>query len=290
MFRFAPRIIALSLASISMPALAGGDLLVAPTRVVLDGPRGTEVFLNNVGAQPATYRISMELKRMLPSGQVEDVAPEAATEKEKSTLSMITYAPRRVTLAPNQPQAVRIGVRPPANLPDGEYRAHILFRAIPDTSDPKPAAAAPPQGLSIALTPIYGVTIPIIIRKGSLKVTAAISGIQKVRIDPTNNEIIAAKPKAKPGDAPAVDAISFTLARSGDRSTYGRIRVSKPGVAKPIYEARGIAVYTEVSSRVVTLPIPPEVAAQLSGPTKVEYLEDNDTGGGMIAEAQVVIR
>ena len=33
-----------------------------------------------------------------------------------------------------------------------------------------------------------------------------------------------------------------------------------------------------------------QVAAQLVGPTRVEYLEDMDTGGGMIAEAQVVIR
>jgi hypothetical protein len=288
MFRFAPPILALSLASIAYPALAGGDLLVAPTRVVLDGPRGTEVFLNNVGAQTATYRISMELKRMLPSGQLEDVAPDAANAREKSTLSMISYAPRRVTLAPNQPQAIRIGVRPPADLPDGEYRAHILFRAIPDSVAAVPATSGPTQGVSIALTPIYGVTIPIIVRKGSLKVIAAISGVQKVRIDPTNNEILTAK--SKPGEEGAVDAISFTLARSGDRSTYGRIRVTKAGVAKPLFEARGIAVYTEVSSRVVTLPIPPEVAAQLSGPTKVEYLEDNDTGGGTIAEAQVVIR
>ena len=288
MFRFAPRFIALSFATIAYPALAAGDLLVAPTRVVLDGPRGTEVFLNNVGQQPATYRISMELKRMLPSGQVEDVAPDAASDKEKATLAMITYAPRRVTLAPNQPQAIRIGVRPPADLPDGEYRAHILFRAIPDATAPVPAATGPTQGVSIALTPIYGVTIPIIVRKGSLKVTAAISGIQKVRIDPTTNAILAAK--AKPGEAAPVDAISFTLARTGTRSTYGRIRVTKAGIAKPLFEARGIAVYTDVAARVVTLPISPEVAAQLVGPTRVEYLEDMDTGGGMIAEAQVVIR
>ncbi len=288
MFRFAPRFIALSFATIAYPALAAGDLLVAPTRVVLDGPRGTEVFLNNVGQQPATYRISMELKRMLPSGQVEDVASDAASDKEKATLAMITYAPRRVTLAPNQPQAIRIGVRPPADLPDGEYRAHILFRAIPDATVPAPAAAGPTQGVSIALTPIYGVTIPIIVRKGSLKVTAAISGIQKVRVDPATNAILTAK--TKPGEAAPVDAISFTLARTGTRSTYGRIRVTKAGIAKPLFEARGIAVYTDVAARVVTLPISPEVAAQLIGPTRVEYLEDMDTGGGMIAEAQVVIR
>jgi P pilus assembly chaperone PapD len=271
MFRFSPRLFAVALASVAIPAFAAGDLLVAPTRVVLDGPRGTEVFLNNVGQQTATYRISIELKRMLPSGQLEDVAPESANAKEMATLAMITYAPRRVTLMPNQPQAIRIGVRPPADLPDGEYRAHILFRGIPDAAPP-PAAGETPRGVSISLTPIYGVTIPIIVRKGSLKATAAISDARLIR---------------DPKDGPS---LAFTLSRSGDRSTYGRIRVTKPGIAKPVYEARGIAVYAEIGSRTVSLPVAPEVAAQLSGPAKIEYLEESESGGGMIAEAQVVIR
>lgn len=283
MMRPKPRLIALALAGIAAPALAAGDLLVAPTRVVLAGPRGTEVFLNNVGQAPATYRISIELKRMLASGALEDVTPDAASEREKLTLSMISYAPRRVTLAPNQPQAIRIGVRPPAGLPDGEYRAHILFRAIPDATPAVALEGQAREGVSIALTPIYGVTIPIIVRKGSLSVTASISDFQKVKVDPATNDVVANGPDA-------VDAISFTLARRGDRSTYGRIRVTKPGLAKPLFEARGVAVYAEVTSRTVTLPIPPEVAAQLYGPAKIEYLEDSDTGGSTIAEAQVVIR
>ena len=37
-------------------AYANGDLLVAPTRVVLDGSRTTEVYLNNTGDEPATYQ------------------------------------------------------------------------------------------------------------------------------------------------------------------------------------------------------------------------------------------
>ena len=41
-----------------------GDLLVAPTRIVLDGRKGTEVVLNNIGDEPATYRISVEFRRM----------------------------------------------------------------------------------------------------------------------------------------------------------------------------------------------------------------------------------
>ena len=52
------------------PAKAGiGDLLVAPTRVVLNGSRGTEVILNNIGEDVATYRVSAELRRMTPEGR-----------------------------------------------------------------------------------------------------------------------------------------------------------------------------------------------------------------------------
>lgn len=270
MLSFSQRLAALALASVAQPAFAVGDLLVAPTRVVLEGTRGTELILNNVGALPATYRISLELKHMNAKGELDEVKPEEMSAKEKLTLSMISYAPRRVVLAPNQPQAIRIGIRAPADLPDGEYRAHMLFRAIPDAV-PATAASQVRQGLSIALTPIYGVTIPLIIRKGGLKASAAISDAKMVRSE----------------QGPA---FSFTLARSGDRSTYGSIRVTKAGVPNPLFEARGIAVYAEIGSRTVNLPISPKVAAQLSGPVKIEYLEDGDAGGGTIAVAQAVIR
>ena len=271
MFSVSRRFAALILASVATPALAaGGDLLVAPTRVVLEGPRGTEVILNNIGATPATYRISLELKRMTASGELVEVKPENASAKEQATLAMISYAPRRVVLPPNQPQAIRIGVRMPADLSDGEYRVHMLFRAIPEVAA---ASAVTPvrTGLSISLTPIYGVTIPIIVRKGGLKATAAISDPKMTRVD-------------------GGPAFAFTLARSGDRSTYGRIRVTKAGVAKPIYEVHGIAVYPELTSRTVTLPVPPEVAAQLTGAVKIDYLEDDNLGGGTIASVQGVIR
>jgi len=49
------------LIAIASPARAGiGDLLVAPTRIVLDGRRGAEVILNNIGDEPATYRVSVQ--------------------------------------------------------------------------------------------------------------------------------------------------------------------------------------------------------------------------------------
>ena len=183
---------------------------------------------------------------------------------------MISYAPRRVTLPPNQPQSIRIGIRAPQGLPDGEYRAHMLFRAIPE-SRPAVVSSGPKEGVSIALTPIYGVTIPIIVRQGNLSAKAAISD---ARIEKGTER----------------DMFSFALARTGTRSTYGRIRVTKAGVDKPLIDARGISVYADVADRRVIFPVDEALAAQLKGPVTIQYLEDVDAGGGMIAELQTVIR
>ncbi len=269
---FAPILAAIASLGLAVPASSAGDLLVAPTRIILDGPRGAEVVLNNIGSETATYRISLELKRMREDGSLEEIEPENATPTEQATLDMLYYSPRRVTLPPNQPQTIRIGVRPPVGLPDGEYRAHLLFRAV---RDPVPAVAdanvTAPTGVSIALTPIYGVTIPVIIRQGTLSATAAISN---PRIE----------------SAGAEHALRFDLARQGNRSVYGEVIVERPGVAAPMLLARGVAIYVETGRRVVTLPITAEQALAMRGPIIVRYVEDRDVGGATIAEVRGELR
>lgn len=263
---------AAALGAAASPALASGDLLVAPTRIILDGSRGTEVVLNNIGSAPATYRISLEIKRMTAAGGLDEVAEENATPAERAALDMIVFSPRRVTLPPNQPQVVRVGVRVPEGLPPGEYRAHMLFRAVPDTV---PAAAAEARsaspGVSIALTPIYGITIPVIVRMGDLGAEAVIGD-------------------AWVSESAEGPAFNFDLSRTGNRSVYGDIEVTRPGVTEPLLVARGIAVYPEVSARKVSLRVPDEVAAKLKGPVNIRYSEDREIGGGTIDEADRVVK
>jgi P pilus assembly chaperone PapD len=254
----------------SAPAKAAGDLLVAPTRIVLDGKRGAEVILNNIGSEVATYRISLELRRMNDVGHLDDIAVDQANETEKAALGMISFAPRRVTLPPNQPQSVRIGLRGLESLPDGEYRAHMLFRAIPST----PSATAPQNDtteLKIQIIPIYGVTIPVIVRKGKLSVTAAL----------TNPKI------TRDNEGPT---LQFDLSRVGDRSVYGEVRVSKPGLANPLVIAKGIAIYPELKSRIVSLPLSPEEATKLKGEVTIGYYESSDAGGALIAQVRTILQ
>jgi len=244
-----------------------GDLLVAPTRVVLNGRRGTEIILNNIGDDVATYRISAELRRMGADGILMDVTePNAA---EKAAQDMVLYAPRKVTLPPGQPQAIRLSARAPEGLADGEYRIHLLFRAVPP---PRPQVAPrKTDGISFSLRPIYGVTIPVIVRLGNLEATAALSNIRKVTAD-------------------GVPAIALDISRSGDRSTFGEVRVLKAGVAEPIALVRGVAVYTEIGQRSVTIPIDPAQLANASGPVTVQYVEPTDSGPVTIAETSAVLR
>ncbi len=253
------------------PARAAGDLLVAPTRIVLDAGRSAELVLNNIGAEPATYRISLEIKRMKADGSLEEIASDALSVAEQAALDMISYSPKRVVLPPNQPQTIRLGLRKPEGLADGEYRVHMLFRAIPAAAPLVDPDAPPPSGVSIAITPIYGVTIPVIVRQGTLQATAALAN---PRIENEGGQAL----------------FKVDIARNGDRSVYGELRVSKPGAAEPLIAVRGIAVYPEISQRSLMLAIPPEAAAALKGPVVVQYIEDRDQGGAMLAEVRGVIQ
>jgi P pilus assembly chaperone PapD len=263
-------VITLGALTLAGTAQAAGDLLVAPTRVVLDGPRGTEVILNNIGTETATYRISLELRRMNKDGSFVDVTPENANEREKRALEVISYAPRRVVLPPNQPQAIRVGVRAPDGLADGEYRAHLLFRAIPDAKKVVADPTAPKQGVSISLTPIYGVTIPVIIRQGQLSAQAGIA-------DP---QIIST------ADGPT---LRIKMTRTGTKSVYGKIRILKPGSAQPVYEARGVAVYADNEERAVFLPLAEGMDQKIKGPVTVQYIDESENAAGTLAEFKGVI-
>ena len=256
--------------SFSTSAQAGvGDLLVAPTRIVLDGRKGAEVILNNIGEEPATYRVSVEFRRMTEKGELVDVT--TPTDADKKAEDMIVYAPRKVTLAPREPQAIRIVARAPQGLPDGEYRVHMLFRAIPPATPVVQTPGEQPKGVQFKLTPVYGVTIPVIVRLGNLQASAGIANVQLEKKD-------------------GAPAIGLDLTRQGTRSTYGEVRVLKAGYKDPIALMKGVAIYTEVGKRHVSLLLPESAKAAASGQVTVEYLETFDDGTHLLAQTQAVLR
>lgn len=250
--------------SAASPAAAQGDLLVAPTRVIINGGGNAEVVLSNIGTESATYRIGVELRRMEADGDFADVSEVEATAAEKAALEMLRYAPKRITLLPGQPQAIRLSARPTPELPDGEYRVHMSFRAIPPALTPEAAQEQAVAGqLAIRLTPVYGITIPVFIRKGRLDASASLA-------NPRFNQNATSK------------WLELDLKRTGQRSVYGEILGRRGN--EQIFAIKGIAIYPEVTARTVRIPLTPEQIAKMRGPVRIEYRELPENGGQLIAE------
>lgn len=238
-----------------------GDLMVAPTRVVLEGrARTAEIALNNKGAKEATYRITLTHLRMKEDGSYAELSEADAKTSLKTADDLIRYSPRQVTLKPGESQVVKVMVRKPEGLADGEYTSHLLFRAVPDmsTGEDVEASKTNNDNISIRLIPVYGVSIPIIVRQGDL---AAQAKLQNATLASNN--------------------LTVTIARTGSKSVFGDITVTD--VSKNVVgQLRGIAVMSYSDKRIVSLPV-----TSAAAPLTVEYRERAEDGGKVFDKLEV---
>ncbi|MGK0319963.1 MAG: fimbrial chaperone protein, partial [Granulosicoccus sp.] len=126
--------ILLSLALWLLSSAAYADMLVSPTRVIMnDANRSATLILRNTSNGSRTYRLSWQDKRANENGSYTIITED---EEWPSAKEMIRLSPRQITVGPNENQTVRFNWRPPADLPSGEYRSHLLLEVIPDISEP----------------------------------------------------------------------------------------------------------------------------------------------------------
>jgi len=258
---------------VTQPALAASELMVSPTRVVFEGrTRSARVTLANTGDTTGRYRISFIQRQMTDTGvlaEVKEGAPGMYADE------MVRFSPREVTLPPGQSQVVRLLLRKKSGLEEGEYRSHMLFQSLPDPNATSIQQLTDKSGekLQIQLIPVVGVSIPVIVRQGSLHANASLSNLQF-------------HPAKDPQQQPQ---LTFILRRDGDRSLYGDFRVMfTPDGATPLMvtQANGLALYTPNTHRRVTLNLQAPTGVQLTrGELHVTYLKhDQDAQSGLIAE------
>jgi hypothetical protein len=206
---------------------AQGDLLIMPKRVTFEGSKRSEdLNLANVGKDSATYVISFIQIRMKDDGSFEKITqPDSAQNFADKNLR---FFPRTVTLAPNEAQTVKVQVSKKNELAPGEYRSHLYFRAVPKE---KPLGEPDPEDstISIRLIPIYGISIPVIMRLGE------------------NNAAVTFSNKAFHLVNDTVPVINVTLNRRGNMSVYGDVSVDHiayNGKVTSVGKVKGLAVYT----------------------------------------------
>jgi hypothetical protein len=256
-----------------IPGAAGlGDLMIAPTRIVLEGSRRVaEVLLVNVGDVRGTYRISLVDYRMDEKGSMTELAEG---EGEKSAAPIVRFSPRQVTLDPNYSQTIRIQLRKPADLEPGEYRSHLLFRSVPaaETLEAGPEQPAEPEGLTIRLTPVFGISIPLIVRHGEGTSAASLRAAS-----------------LESGERPV---LNVRIDRDGTRSVFGslviRHRPSGGGGEQVVGILDGVAVYPPLDYREIAIPLDPNIPLG-SGSLTVTYSDLETPSRGVLAETSLRI-
>lgn len=255
---------------------AQGNLLITPRRVLFEGSkRSLDLNLANTGQDTATYAVSLVQIRMKEDGGFETI-----TEPDPNQLfadKYIRFFPRTVTLGPNEAQVVKVQVTRASELTPGEYRSHFYFRAIPNA---KPLGekeiVRDTNAISVKLTPVFGITIPVIIRVGESTAKVTLSDLAFEIVNDT------------------IPRIKFFFKRTGNMSVYGDITVdyiSSQGKLSRVGIANGIAVYTPNGSRQFQLNLSklPGVDYK-NGTLRLIYSSSSDVKPVRLAEAELSLR
>jgi P pilus assembly chaperone PapD len=242
-------------------APAGAGLLVSPTYVLLEGrTRSQSLLLVNRGTTPQTYRISIIDRRQMPDGQL--VTTDKPGEGEGFASAMLRYAPHQIVLPPDKPQTVRLLLQMPSTLPDGEYRSHILFQEVPTAVATEDAATPVGPGVSLTIRAVFGVTIPIIVRKGNLTATASLSDLHVV------------------GTGDGQQGLALRLNRAGTRSIRGDLVAKLDGTQIGIL--KNVNVFLSTPYRELTIPL--SAPGDIKGRRlSVTFAEDEDIPGAASA-------
>ena len=267
------------LLSAQTKCIADATLVVTPTRIAFDQrTRTAQVTLSNTGDKIGTYRISFVRRHMLEDGNLIE-----AKKGEKGNFSdeLIRYSPRQVQLPPGQSQVVRLMLRKPRNLPEGEYRSHMLFQGLPDArNDLDPEANKNSDGISVQITTVVGITIPVIVRHGKLDAELSLEDPQFIPAD--NNKKIPPR-------------LAISMIRSGNRSVHGDFKITYTSEGKAtglvVGQVKGLAVYTPNTKRRYTIRLTPPSGVNFDeGSFDIVYSEQTKKSNvGIISKASLKI-
>jgi P pilus assembly chaperone PapD len=256
--------------------IAQGNLLITPRRVVFDGSKRTITLnLANIGNDTATYSISLVQIRMTKEGAFETITEPDPGQKFAD--KNLRYFPRSVTLPPNEAQVVKVQLIKASKLSPGEYRSHFYFRSVPKVNPlGEEEAKADTTAISVRLTPVFGITIPVIIRVGKSNTKVTLSDLE-LKLAENNT---------------AVFSLQFN--RTGNFSVYGDLTVdhiSPQGVTTRVGMANGIAVYTPNTARRFSFKLSNTSGIDFSsGKLKVTFSSANDTKKEIFAEAELTLQ
>jgi hypothetical protein len=253
---------------------AQGNLLLMPRRIVFEGSkRYEEINLANTGKDTSRYVISLMHVRMKEDGSFEEITEPGAGENFAD--KYIRFFPHSVTLGPDESQVIKIQLNRSNELTAGEYRSHIYFRAIPNQAPLGEKQPVVDSAISIHLVPVFGISIPVIIRVGEV-----------------NTEVSLSDPSVEMAED-TIPVLNVTFLRKGNMSVYGDLAVdyiSAQGKTISAGTIKGIAVYTPNTVRRFKLNLEKHPGIDYhSGKLHITYTTPAESKTAKIAETDLVL-
>jgi len=126
--------------------------------------------------------------------------------------------------------------------------------------------------MSVSITPVFGISIPVIIRNGNLTYKVSLSNVTLTAVNDT------------------ISNLTFLINRTGDRSAYGNLRAEfVPAVGKSfdVGMANGVGVYTDLNARKFSMFIRNRAEQKLkNGKIVIYYTLPREDGGAELAKTE----
>lgn len=265
-------ILSILLLFLPIRSAAQGNLLVTPRRIVFEGNKQSqEINIANTGQDTAVYSISFIQYRMKEDGTFEQI--EEPDPGQMFADKYLRFFPRTVKLAPNESQTIRMQLRRTPDMVPGEYRSHLYFRSVPPERPlGEEELSNDTTTIGVRLIPIFGISIPTIIRIGDLKAEVNLNLSFRMVED-------------------SIPTLNVIFNRKGEKSVYGDLIVEwqpDKGQKVEVGVVRGIAVYTPNTIRTFQMRLnkPAEVNYK-TGKLIVRYVDGNDTSSEVFATAEL---
>jgi len=183
------------------PATAMIDIV--PQKIVMEArDRNADFTILNLYNKTGTFRVELLSYRQDENGIYQKL--ESPLNSDFDPNNIVRFSPRQFTLEPGAKQKVRLLIRKPGNLPDGEYRFHVKTSRFASDEERKEN-----QG-SVSIVMNTGIVIPVVVRHGK---TFSDAKITQANMTQSGNEMV------------------IDVEREGSASTIGQLN---------IYEINGI--------------------------------------------------
>jgi hypothetical protein len=136
--------------------------------------------------------------------------------------------------------------------------------------------SSPKDGIDIRITPVFSISIPVIVRVGTTTSKVSVSDVSRAPAE----------------GAPNLDIVRLILSSVGNRTAFVDVNLvsARDRRAKPVAAAKAIAIYYPINRRVFNLPLNQEqTAAVRAGGVVLQYQEVDKDGNLLGAPVEVAL-